>query len=1011
MFAPLRIITSYSFLKSAIKIEDILKAVKKFSFAGAAISDNKVLYGVPSFAKAMSKSKYPYLVGIEVPFESNSLVVYAINEDGYRNIIKLNNLVNKSLDLTIEDLKNCSNGAAVVLETNYGRFKEEFDKEKSQDFYTYYAKLSKVFSAFYLGIEVTNKEEFKIAQQIREFAKERHYETIAFPRIRYVDNKDAIVIKMLEAIDKGEKITISEEKGEQHFHNFEFYSKIYTKFELDNTVKLLKKSTFVYEKKRGELAKFDCSNSSQTLKDISFNELKKRNLDDEKHIARLNHELNVINEMGYADYFLIVSDYVKYAKNHDILVGPGRGSSAGSLVAYLTDITEVDPFDYDLQFERFLNKARQSMPDIDVDFMDTKRDQVFEYIKNKYGNEKVANIVAFQTIQAKQALRDIGRIYDIPTRHIDLLCKSIPDKANLREAYKNAPQFKNLVDSDKYFLDIVSKASKLEGLPRQAGQHAAGVILNNTSLEESLPVTIDLDNNLTSQYEKDYLEEQGFLKMDLLSIRNLTAIDYCLHLIEKNKGEKLSFYSIPYKNKECFDLIRSGQTIGLFQIESKGMRNAIKIIKPQEFIDVVTLLSIFRPGPMDNIKDYALKKKNKDKIKYLSESLKEILAPTYGILIYQEQVSKIASSMADFSMEEADLFRRAISHKDKNEIASNKNKFIAGAIANGYKKEDATEMFDRIEKFGDYGFNKSHAVVYAIVACRMAWLKVHYPLEFYCSILTISTGTTDHKLSDYVSEIKSRKYQMSLPDINRSNKDFIVLDNTIVMPLTNIKGLTEIAIDKLLNERMENGSYLDYFDFVSRAYHLGISDVMINKLIDAGALDSLYPSRASMRNTLRYALQLAELSYDKNGQLILDATLDNQKQFFTDIDDPLENLNLEYEVLGINLSDNPLRYKKDILKANNVVSISEVSSTYGRVNVAGIISQVKTIKVRKNNSTMAFVKIFDESGELEVTVFAKTYETTFNLLVKNNIILVKGRYDHDRDDDSFVADEISLLEE
>ena len=320
-------------------------------------------------------------------------------------------------------------------------------------------------------------------------------------------------------------------------------------------------------------------------------------------------------------------------------------------------------------------------------------------------------------------------------------------------------------------------------------------------------------------------------------------------------------------------------------------------------------------------------------------------------------------------------------------------------------------MFDRIEKFGDYGFNKSHAVVYAIVACRMAYLKAHYPLEFYCSILTISTGTTDHKLSDYVNEMKSRKYNVSLPDINRSTKDFIVYDNTIVLPLTNIKGLTEIAIDKILDDRLINGEFKDYFDFINRAYHIGVSDIMISKLIDAGALDSFNNSRATLRNTLRYALQLAELSYDKNGQLILDATLDNQKQFFTAIDDPLENLNLEYEVLGINLSDNPLKYKKDLLVKYKAVPISDVSTTYGRVNIAGVISQVKTIKVRKNNSQMAFVKIFDESGEMELTVFAKVYEQSFNLLIKNNIILVTGRYDHDREEETFVADSIKLLEE
>ena len=715
--------------------------------------------------------------------------------------------------------------------------------------------------------------------------------------------------------------------------------------------------------------------------------------------------------MGYADYFLIVADFVNYSKNHNILVGPGRGSAAGSLVSYALNITEVDPLKFDLQFERFLNKARKSMPDIDIDFMDTCRDRVIQYMRDKYGNNKVANIVAFQTIQAKQALRDIGRVYNIPTRHIDLLSKSITDKVTLREAYKTLPTFKNLVDSDKYFLEVVSLASKIEGLPRQAGQHAAGIILNNEPIEKVLPVNVDLEGNYTSQYEKDYLESQGFLKMDFLSLRNLTAIDYCLNLINEHQNKSLSFYELPYEDKNIFDVIRKGQTIGVFQLESSGMRNAIKIIQPKEFLDVVTLLAIFRPGPMDNIKDYVDRKNGKIKVTYMSESLKEILAPTYGVLIYQEQINKIAQVMAGFTPEDADLFRRAVSHKEKSVLESSRKSFIKGSINNGYSEANAVAMFNNILKFADYGFNKSHAVVYSIIACRMAYLKYYYPLEFYASILTISSGTSDHKFSDYVSEIKARGYQVYSPDVNKSQKNFVIYNNGLLFPLTMIKGVTDIAINKIIEEREENGEFTDFFNFVSRMYNKGISESVVTKLIDSGALDSLYKSRASMRNTLRYAYQLAELSYDKNGQLILDATLDNQKQFFIDVDIPLVNLNLEYDALGIMLSDNPLRYKKDLLEMNHTISLHEASESYGKVNVAGIISNVKTIKVKKNNTTMAFIKIFDESDELEVTVFPRIYEASFQILTKNNIILVKGRYEHNKDKESFVADEISLLEE
>lgn len=1010
MFVPLRVISGYSFLQSGLTVERILQALNKEKFIGAGLADSGFLYGVPSFVEEMEKNKKKYIIGMEMTIDNNFLVAYVLNEDGYRNLIHLSSLFSQN-QLSLNDLKDHHSGLVFILETNYGKFKEEFSPEFKSEFVRYFAKLNELVGELLLGIEVTNKAEFAYAKEIRKFAEEYAYRTIAFPRIKYAKKEDAIILKIVEAIDKDEKIEEKEEDGEYYFHNLEYYSKLYTKDELNLTEELLNKSNFDFHLKRGSIIHYPVKDAATTLRENVLNGLKEKGIDDEKHIERANSELEVIISMGYADYFLIVSDYVNYARNHDILVGPGRGSAAGSLVSYAIGITEVDPLKYDLQFERFLNKARKTMPDIDVDFMDTERDRVVDYLREKYGSNRVANIATFQTIQAKQALRDIGRIYNIPTRHIDLLSKSITDKMSLRDAYKKLPTFKNLVDSDKYFLNIVSLASKIEGLPRQAGMHAAGVILNVDPVDEVLPVTVDLEDHYTSQYEKDYLEAQGFLKMDFLSLRNLSTIDYCLSLIKENKDKEISFYDIPYEEKEIFDLIRTGQTIGLFQIESSGMRNAIKIIQPKEFEDIVTLLAIFRPGPMDNIKDYVNRKNGKIKVTYLSKDLEEILAPTYGVIIYQEQINKIAQVMAGFSPTEADLFRRAISKKDKEILASSKTSFTKGAIKKGYSQKDSEAMFAQILKFADYGFNKSHAVVYAIIACRMAYLKYHYPLEFYSAILTISSGTTDHKFSDYVREIVSRNYKVYLPNINKSGKTFICYENGLLFPLNNIRGVNEIAVNKIIDERTEGGEYKDYFDFVSRMYKIGISDTVITKLIDAGALDTLHSSRATLRASLRYAYQLAELSFDKNGQIILDATLENQKQFFNDVDVPLVNLNLEYEELGIMLSDNPLRYKKDLLEMHHVVPLIEAKESQKRVTVCGIISSIKTIKVKKNNTTMAFIKVFDESDELEVTIFPKTFEAYYTLLEKNNIVLIEGRFEINKDREGFIADKISLLEE
>lgn len=1008
MFAPLRIISEYSFLKSGLTMDKIASSIEKGAFYGAAISDLNVLYGVPSFVKNMDKINKKYLLGMEVVIDDTHLAIYAVNEEGYLNLIRLSLKASK-VNITLDDLKE-HKGLVGIIEASHDKFKELFNPE-NEEFLKYLVSFYKSVDSFYLGLDINNREEFDYAQKVRKFAKEYKYQTIAFPRIKYQNKEDAIILTIVDAIDKDEKLEIKKENGEEYFHPLEYYSKIYTKAELKLTKDLIDSSTFDYHKKRGEIIPYPVIDSIQTLQNNVFEGLKRLGIDDKKHCDRAKSELEVIISMGYADYFLIVSDYVNYARNNGILVGPGRGSAAGSLVSYALGITEVDPLKFDLQFERFLNKARKSMPDIDIDFMDTARDKMVDYMRNKYGNEHVANIATFQTIQAKQALRDIGRIYNIPSRHIDLLSKSITDKLTLREAYKKLPAFKKLIDSDKYFLEIVSLASKIEGLSRQAGLHAAGIIINKDPLFNVLPVTIDLDDHYTSQYEKDYLEEQGFLKMDFLSLTNLSTIDYCLRLIKENKGVDLSFYEIPYEDENSISLIRSGQTIGLFQIESSGMRNAIKILKPKEFNDIVTLLSIFRPGPMDNIKDYADKKEGKIVVKYMSESLKEILSPTYGVLIYQEQVNKIAQVMAGFTPEHADLFRRAISKKDKDVLASSKVDFINGSIKNGYNQKQAEKMFSDILKFADYGFNKSHAVVYAIIACRMAYLKYHYPLEFYASILTISGGTTDHKFTDYLAELKSRGYEIYPPNINKSTKRFTTSENGLLCPLNMIKGMTELIINKVIDERILNGEYLDFFNFVTRMYNLGVSETNINKFIDSGSLDSLYNSRASMRNTLHYAYQLAELSYDKNGQLILDATLENQKQFFKDVDIPLVNLNLEYEALGIMLSDNPLKYKRDLLEANQVVPLNEVRETNKTINICGIITNVKTIKVRKNNTTMAFIKIFDETDEMEVTIFSRVYEESFLLLNKNEIVLVKGHYEQKDEKESFVADSIKKLEE
>ena len=1010
-FAPLHIISGYSFLQSGLTMEKITSSVKTLDYFGAAISDNEVMYGLAPLWENMKKINKPYLFGEEFSINGDTLCLYVINETGYHNLLKINHEA-QAEGLTLSFLKDNNEGLVAILETVRGTFKEKFVEDYDQSFNKYLLEYSSLFSdRFYLGIEVTSREEVKYANRVRKFADEFTYPCIAFPRIRYQKKEDAITLLMTDAIANDNKINVKKLDGQDYFMKEEDYQKIYSKVELDNTINVMKMSTFDFEKKRGELLHYPVSDAKESLREICEKALKEKSLNDEEHLSRLNHELEVIFQMGYADYFLIVQDYVNYAKTHDILVGPGRGSAAGSLVSYLLNITEVDPLKYDLQFERFLNPYRQTMPDIDVDFMDIKRDLMFKYMREKYGPNRVGNIVTFQTIGAKQALRDVGRIYEYPDRWINALSRAITLKdCSLREAYKKLPDFRKLVDDGSYCLEIVTLASKLEGLPRQSGLHPAGVVLDDKPLEESIPVSVYLNDNYVSQYEMQYLEQQGLLKMDFLSLSNLTTIYNCVALINaRHKDVNLKCDEIPYDVKEIFDLISQNKTMGLFQIETEAMRKSIEVLKPNCFDDIIAVLALGRPGPMKYIPSYVNRKLGKEKYSLLSEDLKDILAPTYGIIVYQEQINNIAVKMAGFSLGEADMFRRAGSKKEKDKLLKLEKRFVDGAKEKGYDQNTAKKVFDDILRFAEYGFNKSHSVVYAIITCRMAYLKAHYPLEFYASLLGGSAASNDSKFNDYIAEMNTLGIKMLPPSINYSTSYFAIKGNDLLFPLTAIKGINITLMDKIEEERNENGLFKDYFDFVLRMYAKGINEGHVIALIEAGALDELYNSRASMKLNVKAALQYAELNHSDNGQLSIGISAFPKPKMRQEDDNPLENLDHEYEVIGVMLSDNPLRYKKELLEKENVSSINQ-AKLVNSSTIAGIIRSKKVINTQKGDK-MAYIKIFDETDEIELTIFPRVYTECLSILDKNNIIIVKMKKNSSKGETSYIADEIKLLEE
>src|SRR5574344_1898412 len=631
--------------------------------------------------------------------------------------------------------------------------------------------------------------------------------------------------------------------------------------------KLLDSINFEFDKKRGQMLHYVTNNneaSDEVLKEKILDGLKYRKIDLKENQAyrdRLNYEFLTIKKMGYCDYFLIVQDYVNFAKSHDIPVGPGRGSAAGSLVSYLLNITDVDPLKYNLLFERFLNPERQTMPDIDMDFSDQKREQVIDYLKNKYGKDRVANIVTIQTIGAKQALRDVGRVYNLSQSDVSLLTKLIVEKNNfqvtLKQAYEMFPNFKKEIDNDSTFKLVFDMALLVEGLGRQRGINAAGMVLNNIPLDGSIPLIND-ENGLITHYDKDYLEDEGFLKMDILGLINLSTIEHCIDLIKEKKKEDVD------------------------------IRN---------FNELAAFISLDRPGPRNYLPTYANRVKGIEKVEYDDPSLIPSLEETFGVMIYQEQIMLVSQAFAGFSFAEADLLRRACAKKHKSDMDALKAKFISGALKKGHKIQVINKVFDNIAKFAEYGFNKSHSVAYAMITAETGYLKAHYPAEFYAAILESQYSKNDTKFSKYVSEIKKSGVTIHLPDVNLSGYEFDVINDELVMPLTSINGLMGRLAFNIIDERNKHGNFKDFLDFVIRMINTPekISEIQLAKLIDAGAFDSLYSNRKTLKQSILSAMQNASLQHYEEGHLFQN-NIPLSFKYNETIDDPYERIENEYSL-------------------------------------------------------------------------------------------------------------------
>lgn len=1027
-FIPLHIRTSYSFLKSGILLKNLFNVAKKYGYEEIGICDLNVMYSYPEFNSLAKENNIKPIFGLDIEVEDFYLSLILKNENGYRNLCKIVSLISKNKyndkEIVLDELKNYFKDVICIIPTN----KNSCFDQINDNLLPIIKKISSYFDDFYIGLEIYNDNSVPHANLIRNFADKNNLNIVAFPFVSYINKEDAKVIDVLDAIRENRSIDRNFESSFPYFYlkSKDEISRFYNEEEINTNSSIYKMINFDFDNKRGKLIHYLKNFSDEETRDFFINKINdgvaKLNIDLNNKIYknRLNQEYSVIKKMGFINYFLVVQDYINFAKNNNIPVGPGRGSAAGSLISYALGITDVDPIKYNLLFERFLNIKRNSMPDIDIDISDIKREDVIEYLINKYGYNHVARVSAFQTIAAKQAIRDTGRVYGIEQTIVNEVSKAIPDNFkdenaknfSLDYAYENIPALKNLIDSDEEYEFLFKEAHRIEGLPRQRGLHAAGVILNEDDLLSVIPCDYESETGLVVEFEKDYLEKQGFLKMDLLGLSNLTVIEKCLQNIEKDCKTQIKMEDIPYDTPEIFTLLSELKTMGIFQLDTSASLNALINIRPNCFLDVVATISLDRPGPMQFIPNYSRRKEGKERITYISKDLEPILKETYGIIVYQEQIMQIAQVFSGFTFTDADIFRKAISKKDRNVLLEMKNKFIKGALNKNHTIQEAETLFSQILKFANYGFNKAHAVSYAMIACKEAYLKANYPIQFYSAILDQQYGANDVKFSKYISEIRKSNIKILLPDINYSSISFTSHNGGLLMPLYGISGLQSKIIINILKERNQNGLYSSFIDFVTRMIRTKekFNESQLSKLIDAGVFDNLYQNRKALKMSIPSAIQYASSCLFNEGKLINDFGL--EFRIPECIDDPIERIENEQSALGVMISDSPLNHIniKDLNEKITPIDSLQVKKTSTIVGIVRSIKQIVVKNGKDKGKPMAFVSLFDESGEIDCTFFTNERKDHSITTKINSILIIKGYLEIRNNRNSFIVNECKEME-
>ena len=1055
-FTHLHVHTEYSLLDGSNKIKEYVDRVKALGMDSAAITDHGVMYGVIDFYRAARAAGINPILGCEVYVAPGSrfdreagsgddryyhLVLLAENNQGYSNLMKI---VSKGfvegfyykprVDLSL--LEKYHEGIIALSACLAGEVARFLTRGMYEDAKKAALRYQDIFGKGNFFLELQDHgipEQQNVNQQLLKMHRETGIELVATNDVHYTLAEDAQPHDVLLCLQTGKKLTDEDrmryEGGQYYVKSPEEMERLfpYAPEALENTHKIAQRCHVEIEFGVTKLPKFDVPEgytSWEYLNELCFRGLEERYQPVTEELKeRLNYELSTIRNMGYVDYFLIVWDFIKYARDHDIMVGPGRGSAAGSLVAYTLGITQLDPIRYDLLFERFLNPERVSMPDIDVDFCFERRQEVIDYVRRKYGDDCVVQIVTFGTLAARGVIRDVGRVMDLPYAQVDTIAKMIPQELNITidKALQMNPELKKVYEDQKEIHDLIDTAKRLEGLPRHTSMHAAGVVISQKDVSEYVPLSRASDGSIVTQFTMTTLEELGLLKMDFLGLRTLTVIQNAVHLIEQDAGVKLDMQHIDYNDKKVLDSLGTGRSDGVFQLESAGMKNFMKELKPQSLEDVIAGISLYRPGPMDFIPQYIRGKNRPDTIKYDCPQLEPILKPTYGCIVYQEQVMQIVRNLAGYTLGRSDLVRRAMSKKKaavmekerQNFVYGNEEEGVPGCIANGISEQTANKIYDDMIDFAKYAFNKSHAAAYAVVSYQTAFLKYYYPVEFMAALMT-SVIEMPTKVAEYIQVCRQMNIKILPPDVNRGAYGFSVDNGAIRYGLSAIKSVGRPVINALVEEREVKGEYRSLKDFIERLTGT-VNKRAIENFIKAGALDCLEGNRR--QKMLVYSQIVDSIAQEKKnsfaGQMSLfDLVSDEEKKEYEirmpDVEEYDKEMILAFEkdVLGIYLSGHPLERYRNIMEKMISAKTTDfqpdeesgIPKVYDgqKVIIGGMITE-KTIKYTRNNKVMAFLTVEDLLGTVEIVVFPRDYEKWQSMLNEDARVFVQGRVNAEDD--------------